>query len=148
MNKDLKAFVRFDGQNKIVPGTLVVQSTKPKVGKWEEISAVCCSGGNPGLSGVVILNETEFVIDPVLYPCTYLNIECLTSDSSSISANNGCSSTATTLTEFVAMLNIDFSIFGKFTETNGNVSIELSSIIASVMRCASGSMIFQIYTRD
>jgi hypothetical protein len=43
-NNKLKAYVRFDGTGRIVPGSLVVQSVKPKDGNWKEIDAKeCCN---------------------------------------------------------------------------------------------------------
>ena len=42
--RDLKAYVRFDGSGRIVAGSLVLRRSKPKVGKWQEITAYeCCS---------------------------------------------------------------------------------------------------------
>ena len=42
--RDLKAYVRFDGTGRIVPGSLVLRRNKPKVGKWMEIEAYeCCN---------------------------------------------------------------------------------------------------------
>lgn len=42
--RDLKAYVRFDGSGRIVPGSLVLRRNKPKVGKWHEITAYeCCN---------------------------------------------------------------------------------------------------------
>ena len=42
-NNNLKAWVRYDGQNKIVPSSLILQAKKPKVGTWKEISTdLCC----------------------------------------------------------------------------------------------------------
>lgn len=42
-NKKLKAFVRFDGSGRVVPGSLIFRKQKPKVGKWKEISSTeCC----------------------------------------------------------------------------------------------------------
>ena len=42
--RDLKAYVRFDGTGRIVPGSLVLRRTKPKVGNWKEIEAYeCCN---------------------------------------------------------------------------------------------------------
>lgn len=42
--RDLKAYVRFDGSNRIVAGSLVLRRNKPKVGKWQEILAYeCCN---------------------------------------------------------------------------------------------------------
>ena len=42
--KDLKAYVRFDGSGRVVPGSLVLRKKMPKVGKWIEIPAYeCCA---------------------------------------------------------------------------------------------------------
>jgi hypothetical protein len=42
--RDLKAYVRFDGSGRIVAGSLVLRRSKPKVGKWQEITAYeCCN---------------------------------------------------------------------------------------------------------
>lgn len=42
--RDLKAYVRFDGSGRIVPGSLILRRNKPKVGKWQEILAYeCCN---------------------------------------------------------------------------------------------------------
>ena len=43
-NKRLKAFVRYDGQGRVVAGSLVLRQNKPKVGKWQEITGYeCCN---------------------------------------------------------------------------------------------------------
>ena len=43
-NNNLKAWVRYDGQNKIVPSSLILQAKKPKVGTWVEIPTdLCCT---------------------------------------------------------------------------------------------------------
>lgn len=43
--KGLKAWVRYDGTNTAVAGSLIFQKDKPKVGKWKEYIDVnlCCS---------------------------------------------------------------------------------------------------------
>lgn len=42
--RNLKAFVRYDGTGKIVPGSLVLRRSIPKVGDWREIVAnLCCT---------------------------------------------------------------------------------------------------------
>lgn len=41
--RNLKAFVRYDGSGRIVAGSLILRKQKPKVGKWQEIPAQeCC----------------------------------------------------------------------------------------------------------
>jgi len=43
-NTKLKAYVRFDGSGRIVPSSLILQRSKPKVGNWKEIPAYeCCN---------------------------------------------------------------------------------------------------------
>lgn len=40
----LKAFVRWDGQGRVIAGSLVLRQSKPKVGNWQEITAYeCCN---------------------------------------------------------------------------------------------------------
>lgn len=42
--RNLKAFVRFDGSGRVVAGSLILRKNKPKVGKWQEIVAYeCCN---------------------------------------------------------------------------------------------------------
>jgi uncharacterized protein (TIGR02145 family) len=38
-NNQLKTFVRFDGSGRIVPSSMVIAYSMPKVGKWKEINA-------------------------------------------------------------------------------------------------------------
>jgi hypothetical protein len=41
-NKKLKAWVRYDGKNRVVAGSLILQPHKPKVGKWKELPVYKC----------------------------------------------------------------------------------------------------------
>jgi len=42
-NIHLRAFVRLDGQHRVVPGSLIMRKNPPKVGKWMEIvTGICC----------------------------------------------------------------------------------------------------------
>jgi hypothetical protein len=70
--KGLKAWVRYDGNNNAVAGSLIFQKDKPKVGKWKEFMDVslCCpadctpdyspwrlvTGGEAG-DGVVLVDD-------------------------------------------------------------------------------------------
>lgn len=40
--RTLKAYVRYDGSGRVIPGSLVLQSSKPKVGNWRRIQAYKC----------------------------------------------------------------------------------------------------------
>jgi hypothetical protein len=62
-NRPLKAYVRFDGSGRIVPGSLVLRRNKPKVGKWQEVPAYeCC---NPTTTTTTTLDPLcrQFIID-------------------------------------------------------------------------------------
>lgn len=40
----MKAWVRYDGSNQLVPGGPLLSKNKPKVGNWQEIPAyLCCN---------------------------------------------------------------------------------------------------------
>jgi hypothetical protein len=42
--RPLKAYVRYDGHQRVVAGSLILRKNKPKVGKWKEIPAYeCCN---------------------------------------------------------------------------------------------------------
>jgi hypothetical protein len=42
--RNLKAFVRYDGSGRVVAGSLILRKQKPKVGNWQEITAYeCCN---------------------------------------------------------------------------------------------------------
>lgn len=71
-NNKLKAFVRFDGSGRIVPGSLIVQRIEPKDGNWRQInSKECCLnnecippiyGENWILSTLIVGPETTSII--------------------------------------------------------------------------------------
>jgi len=43
-NNKLKAYIRYDGTGRVIAGSLILQRSKPKVGKWQEIDAnECCN---------------------------------------------------------------------------------------------------------
>lgn len=43
-NNKLKAYVRYDGSGRVLPGGPILQRSKPKVGDWQEIDAnECCN---------------------------------------------------------------------------------------------------------
>jgi len=42
--RNLKAFVRYDGSGRVVPSSLILRKNKPRVGRWIEIPAYeCCN---------------------------------------------------------------------------------------------------------
>jgi hypothetical protein len=57
-NKQInKAYVRFDGTGRIIPGSLILNRFKPKVGNWQEIDAnECC---NPALENFLLQESSS-----------------------------------------------------------------------------------------
>jgi hypothetical protein len=47
LQNKLKAFVRFDGSGRVIPSSLILQKSKPKVGNWKEINATQCCNDTP-----------------------------------------------------------------------------------------------------
>ena len=44
LDRRLRAFVRYDGSGRVIPGSLVLRKNPPKVGRWQEITTYeCCN---------------------------------------------------------------------------------------------------------
>jgi len=71
--RDLKAYVRFDGSNRIVAGSLVLRRNKPKVGKWQEILAYeCCNPTTTTTTTVAPATTTTTTVAPTTTTTTTL----------------------------------------------------------------------------
>jgi hypothetical protein len=63
--RDLKAYVRFDGSGRVVPGSLVLRRNKPKVGKWQEIVGYeCCNPTTTTTTTVPTTTTTTTTVAP------------------------------------------------------------------------------------
>jgi hypothetical protein len=64
-NQRLKAFVRFDGTGRVVGGSLILRKNKPKVGKWQEITAYeCCNPTTTTTTTTVAPTTTTTTTNP------------------------------------------------------------------------------------
>jgi hypothetical protein len=75
--RDLKAYVRFDGTGRIVPGSLVLRRNEPKVGNWQEIQAYeCCNPTTPTtlVSISICPGECSSCSRPL--PIVYISEDC------------------------------------------------------------------------
>ena len=71
--RNLKAFVRYDGSGRVVAGSLVLRKNKPKVGKWKEIQAYECCNYIPSTTTTT---TTQGGVTPTAFVQTYwLNTE-------------------------------------------------------------------------
>ena len=115
MNKrDLKAYSRFDGTGRIVPGSTVLRRQKPKVGNWKEVPAYECCNYVPANA------EQECYIGDRFAGDTYVNISALNGDyyqsiSFAVETIGG-----TTAAEIALNLNTVASQYGSFTAIDGD----------------------------
>lgn len=57
--KNLKAFVRYDGTGRAIPGSLILQRNKPEVGNWKRIQAYkCCDPFIEGANFLLLEDST------------------------------------------------------------------------------------------
>jgi hypothetical protein len=104
IQRNLKAFVRFDGSGRVVAGSLILRKQKPKVGKWQEIQGYeCCNGAT--LTTTVATTITNFQVK--LF-CGGSLTETL------ISGQNSAS-----VADLVSKLNATYSLLGVFSTTGG-----------------------------
>ena len=86
-----KAYVRYDGSGRVIPGSLILNRFKPKVGNWSETPAyLCCNG-------------IELFYTPASYPIVdpAIFIFC-----NGVDVNDDyASGTANDINELVAILN-------------------------------------------
>lgn len=111
--RDLRAYVRYDGTGRIIPGSLVLRRAKPKVGDWKEIQTYeCCN---------VDQTPVQVSIDGS-FPFTYSSIE--------VGPDNGnwyqplrsyTDSTANNIDELAALFNNSFPNLGTFKVVNGDL---------------------------
>ena len=64
-NRDLKAYVRYDGSGRVVAGSLVLRRTKPKVGNWQQVQGYECNSG--GTSYQVIATASGALSSVITY---------------------------------------------------------------------------------
>lgn len=92
----LKAWVRYDGQKKIVPSSLILQANKPKVGTWVEIpTSLCCNNINNCNGQILNQLSGDWYLSDQYAPPTFhglLNFpnHCLGNLGSANSVGNGC----------------------------------------------------------
>lgn len=65
--KDLKAFVRYDATGRIIPGSLILQRSKPKVGDWQEIDAYECCNPTTTSTTTVLPTTTSTTTTAIQY---------------------------------------------------------------------------------
>lgn len=86
LQNKLKAFVRFDGSGRVIPSSLILQKSKPKVGNWKEINATQCCNDTPTTTTTSTSNTTTTT---TTYSGTYYNAGLASNGSTAVCDNQG-----------------------------------------------------------
>jgi hypothetical protein len=128
--RDLKAYVRFDGTGRIVPGSLVLRRAKPKVGNWKEIQGYeCCNDVT-----LTFTPSSPTITDVTLRLfCNGTQIHYLFTPSDS-----------TTIGSLISILNSTFNVLGTFTNPSGNIIQLVMSGEQKTALCPVGTLTFDV----
>ena len=94
LQNKLKAFVRFDGSGRVIPSSLILQKSKPKVGNWKEINATeCCNGTTTTTttspSSTTTTSTSNTTTTTTTYSGTYYNAGYLNDGKNVVCSNLG-----------------------------------------------------------
>ena len=134
--RNLKAFVRFDGSGRVVAGSLILRKNKPKVGRWQEIPAYECCNDVP-----TVLTDTI----PGTFPLSYISIRIFCDESTADTVyTNG---TAADMDELIQFLNSDtgtraFGTYSAVDATTVRLTVPLS---VKNFLCPTGVLSFNIF---
>jgi hypothetical protein len=128
--RDLKAYVRFDGTGRIVPGSLVLRRAKPKVGNWKEIQGYeCCNDVT-----LTFTPSSPTITDVTLRLfCNGTQIHYLFTPRDS-----------TTIGSLISILNSTFNVLGTFTNPSGNIIQLVMSGEQKTALCPVGTLTFDV----
>ena len=134
--RNLKAFVRFDGSGRIVAGSLILRKQKPRVGRWYEIPAYQCCNDVP-----TVLTDTI----PGEFPLSYIsiNMRCDGSNVETVYTNGE----ASTMEELIQFLNDNeetrqYGTYAAVDETTVQLTVPLS---VKNRLCPDGELSFNIF---
>jgi hypothetical protein len=133
IQRNLKAFVRYDGSGRVVAGSLILRKNKPKVGRWQEIPAYeCC---NPDPTVLYFSPNLPYSYPSVTIYCDEVQVDyAYVQDSTSI----------TTVDQLVEALNTDEGTraFGTYSNA-GPGGLQLTVPLSVKNRlCPNGTLAF------
>jgi len=135
--RDLKAYVRFDGTGRIIPGSLVLRRNKPKNGNWKETQAYeCCDTFECVVPSVTLSttatgypNDTPGCFSRVQFKCDGIIIWSILP----------AVSVPTSLEDAIAALNLEYSWVGTFASEGDVVTVEINGGVAKAL-CPTGEL--------
>ena len=131
-----KAYVRYDGTGRVIPGSLILNRFKPAVGNWKETPAYeCCN-----VSGITLYTAPldSYPINNVAVRilCDDVEVDYVYSDDDD----------AANLTALINILNGNplYTQFGVYSDGgDGDVKLVMPAPIASSI-CPTGTLSFEI----
>jgi hypothetical protein len=128
--RDLKAYSRFDGTGRIVPGSTVLRRNKPRVGKWIEMQTYeCCND----VTLLYTVSSPTITDVSVRLFCNGTEINYLYTASDS-----------TTIASLINILNNTFNVLGVFTNPSGNIIQLVMSGAQKAALCPVGTLTFTV----
>jgi hypothetical protein len=159
--RDLKAYSRFDGTGRIVPGSTVLRRNKPKVGKWKETQAYeCCDGGecpqrvyDPFVTFQPLAIElfgTEFNLVQMIWACENILPGIEVSNGGFRILENPIAPSTFTFSNWddvINFLNTNFSEIGVFSYLGGiNVQVITTPSINEYIQCSNAQFLLEFFT--
>ena len=134
--RDLRAYVRYDGTGRIIPGSLVLRRSKPKVGDWKEIQTYeCCDD--------FIILSSEF--QEGLWDNIFFRFFCEDNIAFEIVGSMFYQNNLPpfTMNDVYPNISESFSFFGEWSIENTRITIKLKKDIANAM-CPNGKVTLAI----
>ena len=130
--RDLKAYSRFDGTGRIVPGSTVLRRNKPKNGNWKEVQAYeCCN-----------VDQTPILITVTdAYPFSYPDLTLTASGIFNLTylADN---TTVTNITTLNAYLNNRYNALGSFKVVGTDIYLSPNADTAAMFASLGATTIY------
>lgn len=128
-NRNLKAYVRYDGSGRVVAGSLVLRKNKPKVGNFQEVQGYqCCND--------VTLTYTP--ADAAIIDIDF-NLYC----NGTLVSTGYLPAESTNITELVALLNATFGVVGTFSVSGEAIQLVVSGDQKTAL-CPVGTLTFTV----
>jgi hypothetical protein len=141
--RDLKAYSRFDGTGRIVPGSTVLRRNKPKNGNWKETQAYECCNSSEGC----VIPEVTVSTIATGFPydtsgCTiYVRFKC---NNITIWEISGLGfPIPTDLEEFIYGMNLLYGWLGTWTFDGTTVTLVMNGGVANAL-CSTGELTMSI----
>jgi hypothetical protein len=128
--RDLRAYARFDGTGRVVPGSLVLRRSIPKNGNWKEMQTYeCC---NDVTLTFTIPNPARNNVTLRLF-CNGTQIHYLYTPSDS-----------TNMETLIDILTETFNVLGTFSNPSGNIIQLVMSGEQKTALCPIGTLTFDV----